>query len=220
MRTRSKAADGLEVKGEATAGSGCETPRVILEAARTRFLHYGFKKTTIDEIALDARVGKGTVYLYFDSKEDILLHIVREVKRNITEQMRCIAGGSLISSEEKMRRMMLAMLLTVHDAVWSTAHGVELVDELLQPKLMRFGSEEQDKQMALLAEVLRDGVRRGELSVPNNDVEAAARHFKLAMISFLPPNVRPCHAEIGCRASLEVQVNAMVEFIFHGLRRR
>ena len=31
----------------------CETKRAILEAARSRFLHYGYKKTTIDEIAAD-----------------------------------------------------------------------------------------------------------------------------------------------------------------------
>jgi AcrR family transcriptional regulator len=54
-------------------GNSCETRQAILEAARSRFLHYGYKKTTIDEIAADAGVGKGTVYLYFGGKEDILL---------------------------------------------------------------------------------------------------------------------------------------------------
>ena len=55
-----------------------ETRRAILDAARKRFLHYGFKKTTIDEIAADAGIGKGTVYLYFDSKRDLLLASLRE----------------------------------------------------------------------------------------------------------------------------------------------
>ncbi|WP_294940764.1 alpha-D-ribose 1-methylphosphonate 5-phosphate C-P-lyase PhnJ, partial [Tardiphaga sp.] len=59
--------------------------RAILEAARKRFLHYSYKKTTIDDIGQDAKVGKGTVYLYFDSKEDILLTIAQGVKRNATE---------------------------------------------------------------------------------------------------------------------------------------
>jgi hypothetical protein len=40
----------------------------------------------------------------------------------------------------------------------------------------------------------------------------------LALVSFFPPNIKPCHAEVGCRASLEKQVDAMLEFLFHGLR--
>jgi AcrR family transcriptional regulator len=38
----------------------------ILEAAERRLWHYGIKKTTIDEIAADAGVGKGTVYFPCD----------------------------------------------------------------------------------------------------------------------------------------------------------
>ncbi len=52
----------------------------ILEAAKERLWHFGFKKTTIDEIAADAGVGKGTVYLHFNSKEDIALAIMSEFK--------------------------------------------------------------------------------------------------------------------------------------------
>jgi AcrR family transcriptional regulator len=220
MRTRSKGqagGGGFAVEGE--AGDSCETQRAILDAARSRFLHYGYKKTTIDEIAVDAKVGKGTVYLYFDSKEDILLTIVREVKKNITDQMRCIAG-SLATPEEKIRRMIISALVAVHDASSATAHGVELVDELLQPKVALCGMEEKEKQLALLSSVLREGVRRGELSVPNDDTDRAARHLMLAMVSFFPPNIKPCHSEVGCRGSLEMQAGWMLDFLFHGLRAR
>lgn len=217
MRTKSKIQTG-----EIDAGSGehsCETRRVILEAARHRFLHYGYKKTTIDEIAADAGVGKGTVYLHFDNKEDVLLSLVRQVKRNITAQMRCIAEG-MASPEEKLRRMAMAAILAVHDARSTAAHGVELVDELLQPKLMECGQEEREKQYALLSGVIEEGIRRGEFTVPNGDTHQAARHLMLSMVSFFPPNITPCHAEVGCRMSLETRVNAMLDFVFQGLRSR
>jgi AcrR family transcriptional regulator len=45
--------------GSTTAASS-STREAILQAARQRFLHYGYKKTTIDEIAQDAGIGKGT----------------------------------------------------------------------------------------------------------------------------------------------------------------
>lgn len=196
----------------------CETRRAILQAARTRFLHYGFKKTTIEEIAMDAGVGKGTVYLYFDSKDDLLLTIATEVKRNITEQMRAVAGA-LATPEEKLRRMILAAVSSVHNAVFSTAHGVELVGDMLQPKLMQCGQVERDKQLELLAQVIREGIQRGDFDVLNGDANETAQHLLLAMVSFFPPYYNPCHQSGSCRYELERRVNAHLDFLFHGIRR-
>jgi len=53
----------------------------ILGAATDMFARYGFKKSSIDEIATTAGVGKGTVYLAFDSKEDLFYQVVhREIQ--------------------------------------------------------------------------------------------------------------------------------------------
>jgi AcrR family transcriptional regulator len=49
----------------------------ILESARKLFSHYGFEKTTIEDIAKEAELGKGTIYLEFDNKEAILMAIIR-----------------------------------------------------------------------------------------------------------------------------------------------
>ncbi len=54
----------------------------ILNAALDRFKQYGFAKTTVDEIARQAQVGKGTIYFYFRNKEEILEEIMdREMTR-------------------------------------------------------------------------------------------------------------------------------------------
>jgi TetR/AcrR family fatty acid metabolism transcriptional regulator len=50
----------------------------ILEAALTLMDRYGFKKTTVDEIAREAKVAKGTVYLYFRDKQDIFINIISQ----------------------------------------------------------------------------------------------------------------------------------------------
>ncbi len=198
----------------------CETRRAILEAARKRFLHYSYKKTTIDEIAQDAKVGKGTVYLYFDSKEDILLTIAKGVKRNVTEQMQAIAV-SLATPEEKLRRMVVANVLSVHDACTGAAHGIELVDETMQPKIAACAQNEYVAQLALIAQVLDEGVARGEFTLPGGDSHAAAWNFKMAFVSFFPPYVSACHqGDSRCRVSMESRVESMLEFVLHGLRYR
>jgi len=196
-----------------------DTRQAILEAARSRFLHYGYKKTTIDEIAADAAVGKGTVYLYFNGKEDIMLTIAREVKKNITAQMKAIAH-SLATPEEKLRRMIVAAILSVHDAVNTTAHGVELVDEMLRPKIMQCGQAERETQFELLAEVISEGLRRGDFAIVEGDAQRAARYLMLAMVSFYPPYMDPCHGRASCRHDLERRANGMLDFLFQGIRRR
>lgn len=50
----------------------------ILEAALKLFSEKGFGRATVDEIATKAAVGKGTIYLYFETKEDILWTAIEE----------------------------------------------------------------------------------------------------------------------------------------------
>lgn len=195
-----------------------DTRQQILEAARARFMHYGYKKTTIDEIASDAGVGKGTVYLYFQSKEDILLTIAKGVKRSITDQMRAIAS-TLGPPEEKLRRMMIASIMTVYDAAQMAAHGLELVDEL-KPKIRLCAREDEEAQLAILVSVIAEGVKRGEFTVPDGDVRAAAHHFDLAFTSFYPPALPMCHDSLTCRHDLEGRISKMTDFLLNGLRRR
>ena len=195
-----------------------EVRDAILKSARNRFLHYGYKKTTIDEIAADAGIGKGTVYLYFCTKEEILTTIVREVKRNVSKQMEGIAG-SIATPEERLRRMILVMILSVHDACQTTAHGIELVDELLRPTISRCSQDERNKQINLLAKVIEEGVKTGDFR-PNLASEQTATHLLLAMMAFFPPYLHPCHAGMHCRMSLEKQASAMLDFLFAGMTSR
>jgi AcrR family transcriptional regulator len=56
---------------------------LILEVAKKRFLHYGYRKTTVDEIAADAGIGKASIYLLFKSKEDILIKLIDSEARRL-----------------------------------------------------------------------------------------------------------------------------------------
>ena len=49
----------------------------ILDTARILFSRFGIKKSTMDEIAKEIRMGKSTLYHYFKSKEDIFLEVVK-----------------------------------------------------------------------------------------------------------------------------------------------
>lgn len=49
---------------------------LILESARSLFFAKGFKDVTVDEIAKLSELGKGSIYLYFSSKEEIYAHVL------------------------------------------------------------------------------------------------------------------------------------------------
>lgn len=49
----------------------------ILAASSRIFLENGFEKTTVETIAVEARVGKGTIYEYFDSKEKLFVETIK-----------------------------------------------------------------------------------------------------------------------------------------------
>jgi len=60
--------------------------RELMEAARRVIGRHGFEGTTIDRVAEDARVAKGTIYLYFSNKEDLLHAAVFEGLRAMIDE--------------------------------------------------------------------------------------------------------------------------------------
>lgn len=80
----------------------------ILEAARERFTNQGVSNTTVDDIARAAGVAKGTVYLYYKSKDEMLRLIVdTDIETLRSTTIPAIAGegshGSPASLESRLR---------------------------------------------------------------------------------------------------------------------
>ena len=83
----------------------------ILQAARTVFFERGFHTATVDDVAVAAEVSKGTVYLYFDTKETILAHLLLEgLDRLIAELEAAYAAERRLAARTRLRRMADAYL--------------------------------------------------------------------------------------------------------------
>ena len=63
------------------------TRRRIVRAATEAIERHGFRKASIDAIAKSAGIAKGTIYLYFPSKTDLLLGVIRSERRQQLETM-------------------------------------------------------------------------------------------------------------------------------------
>ena len=83
-----------------------ERRQSILRAAREVFFENGFHRATVDDVAERAEVSKGTVYLYFESKETILAHLLLEgLDELIGELELAYAAEQPLPADERLRRL-------------------------------------------------------------------------------------------------------------------
>jgi len=88
-----------------------ERRQSILKAAREVFFENGFHRATVDDVAGQAEVSKGTVYLYFESKETILAHLLLEGLDKLIEELEhAYTAGEPLPADERLRRLSQAYL--------------------------------------------------------------------------------------------------------------
>ncbi len=83
----------------------------ILAAAREVFFEQGIRRATVDEIAARAEVAKGTVYLYFDTKETIVAHLLLEGLDSLGQRLaEAYDEPTPARAEARLRRLAAAYL--------------------------------------------------------------------------------------------------------------
>jgi AcrR family transcriptional regulator len=138
-------------------------PQEILDAALSVFAEKGFAATRMDEIATRAGVSKGTIYLYFESKEAVFRALVREMLGpRLTE------AAHIVRDHKGPVAPLLAMLLRTLGSFVSTSDRVVLPKIVIAeagnfPDLARIYREEMiERGLSLFSSVIGRGIERGE----------------------------------------------------------
>jgi len=74
----------------------------IIRAAAKRFARHGLNKTTLDEVARDIRIGKATIYHYFNSKDDLYFATLKWECENFIDQVKIILERDSDSLTQKL----------------------------------------------------------------------------------------------------------------------
>jgi AcrR family transcriptional regulator len=74
----------------------------IIKAAAKRFARHGLNKTTLDEVARDIRIGKATIYHYFNSKDDLYFATLKWECENFIDQVKIILEKDSDSLTQKL----------------------------------------------------------------------------------------------------------------------
>jgi len=197
---------------KATAGRE-DVPDLIIDAADRLLARYGYKKMTMDDLAEEAGIGKGSLYLHFRSKEEIALARVDRIIDRLKERLREIAGSNA-SSAARIRRMLLERVLFRFDSVRHYTESLGDVLAAIRPALMIRHAGHFKQEGEIFSEVLREGGRCGELRVRNAD--ATARALIVATNALLPYSLSP--RELGRRKEVEAEITRIAHLLINGLK--
>jgi AcrR family transcriptional regulator len=191
-------------------------PQELLDAALALFVEKGFAATRSEEVAARAGVSKGTLYLYYPSKEELFKAVVR---RNLSE---LIAEGSAIAdafegSAESLLRLLMHTWRERAAGAASGIHKVVIAEVRSFPELAQFYLDEVVlPAQRLIVGALQRGIDRGEFR-PLEPVP----HLLIAQTIFHSL----CEHSLGACVSLPVTMDAtlvdlQLDLLLHGLLRR
>jgi AcrR family transcriptional regulator len=143
---------------------------VILTAAKQLFGHYGYRRTSIDDIAQEAHIAKGTVYLYFKSKEEIFRALCQQLLDTVLSAAEdaCRARGPI---EQRLRQMLAAKFDYLFELVHRSIHARELIDAKNQLSADIF-SQADRRYLRMLSAVIAEAAEYGELNLQPVDLDA------------------------------------------------
>ncbi len=130
----------------------------ILTAATETFGRFGFKKTSIDDIARRAGIGKGTVYLHFESKEELFAAVIRRMAVKALASLQ--AAVKQAGAPQAKVRAFLEGRLRQHAR---TAADLRVSEESLLEVLAHAAPYRREAE--LLEDIINEGNARGVFAV-------------------------------------------------------
>ena len=144
----------------------------IIDVARKIFTRYGYRKTTMEEIAAASRKGKSSIYYYFKSKEEIFRAVVEKEADELKERLdRTLQKDDLVI--DRLKAYILFRLYRVRslENFYAALNEEDLshMDFILQIR-RNFDMEER----RLVRDILEDGMRNGTFQLSSSEIGAIA----------------------------------------------
>jgi AcrR family transcriptional regulator len=187
-----------------------ETREIIIRTARKMFAKKGVTETTMDDIAKEAKIGKGTIYHYFDSKEELYCAILDidfaeakgELERNAMQE---------IEPDKKLAAYIMARLkLMVKLSAFYSMFRVDYMDYYgyIKKVYEKYNSFEN----SMIKGFLNEGVQKGIFTV--EDVDYAAFYIVQCILGV------EYQMGIDKPEDVEKRVNLILNLVLNGIRKR
>ena len=189
-----------------------DVKETIIKVAQNVFSRFGFKKTTMDEIAEAARKAKSSVYHYFKSKEEIFNIIVeREAKFLNSEIVRVVE--KVDDPREKIRVYVLVRMKEINRLI---NYYSAIKDEYLEHYafIEKIRTNHDIGEVLMIKSILQDGVDKGVFAEIEN-IDSLAKVFVVALKGLEHEWVKA--AEFS---DIEKTTNNLINYLLYGIVKR
>lgn len=183
----------------------------IVEAAKKRFSHFGYGKTTMAEIATDCGMSPGNLYRFFPGKLDIAEAIASEDYEAHLAQARKIALAPGRTAPERLRDLLFAELRRTYHKLEKDPRVLEMATQIghERPQFINWMLANERK---ILVELMEEAERRGDMVPPGNK-EEIAEMIQSATMKFRYPQL---WTKLTL-PKLERELDGVLNLMFEGL---
>ncbi|MBD7985296.1 TetR/AcrR family transcriptional regulator [Sporosarcina sp. Sa2YVA2] len=142
----------------------------IMEAAAKSFSLFGYKATTMDQVAKIANVGKGTIYTFFSNKEELFNAIVLKM----IEEMRAVSESAMVegASFEQNAHTLLIQMLKFRKTHLLYAKLIDEEKELRTPAVIEVLAEIEGEIVSYIKAKIERAIAKGELKQCDSELVA------------------------------------------------
>jgi len=187
----------------------------ILDATDRLLARFGYRKMTVEDIAVEAGIGKGSIYLHFSSKEEVVLSHIDRIVDRLRERLKEIAHSDA-SAAERLHQMLLTRVLFRFDSIQHYTQSLNDLLAALRPGLLRRRAQYFEAEAQIFAEVLTAGREAGEFGF--DDEHATAHALLQATNGLLPYSLST--TELGERDEVEQRASDVANLMLRGLLTR
>lgn len=144
----------------------------IIEIARDIFTHFGFKKTTMEEIAAASRKGKSSIYYYFNSKEDVFKAVVEKE----ADELKAELAEKVLVIEDPMERLKEYISFRMKKLKQLSNFYAALKSEYLSylDFIEKIRKTYDNEEIAIVKRILEDGIYKGKFLIEDPGLSALA----------------------------------------------
>lgn len=181
----------------------------IITAAQSTFKRYGFRKTTMDEIAYSARKGKSSLYYYFTSKEEVFQAVV-EREATVLRAEISLKVNECNSAKEKLRAYISVRMGGFKN--WGNFYDALRDEYLSNYNFIEMIRSKYDKsEINSITQIILQGIENEEFK--ELKAELTAKTVLIAMKGLESSLI----VEKENDSNVEKEIDDMLEILFHGI---
>jgi len=183
----------------------------IVEAARHIFSRFGFKKTTMDDIALGVGKGKSSIYYYFTSKDQVFQAVVEKEITSLRQELVKVIESDLkpidkIQSYITVRMTKFGEMTNFYQAIKNELLAqLEFIDQIRK--------KYDEDEVNLVDSILKEGIEKNEFDIEDSRLAASV------IVTAMKGLEMPLFWQNG-NDDLETRIKNVLKILFNGILRR